>query len=37
MSQGITSLDTGEENDNKYDESVSSESYVLVFMVIDNF
>ena len=37
MSQGITSLDTGEENDNKYDESLSSESYVLVFMVIDNF
>lgn len=37
MSQGITSLDTGEENVNKYDESLSSESYVLVFMVIDNF
>ena len=37
MSQGITSLDTGKENDNKYDESPSRESYVLVFMVIDNF
>lgn len=37
MSQGMTSLDTGKENDNKYDESLSSESYVLVFMVIDNF
>ena len=37
MSQGITSLDTGKENDNKYDESLSRESYVLIFMVIDNF
>lgn len=37
MSQGITSLDTGKENDNNYDESPSRESYVLVFMVIDNF
>lgn len=39
ISQGITSqyYEPEKDNNNKYDETLPADSYVLVFMVIDNY
>lgn len=37
ISQGITTHQEDKENNNKYDEKLSGDCYVLVFMVIDNY
>lgn len=38
-SQGVTSqyLEPAKDSNNKYDETLSADSYVLVFVVIDNY
>lgn len=37
ISQGITSHEAEKDNNNRHDENLPGESYVLVFMVIDNY